>query len=195
MGASTLVELAKEGMLVCGLARRIERIQELADANKGVKGKIFPLECDIGKVDSIVSAFKWIQERFGKIHVLVNNAGRLKGGNVFDDALSHDEIRTTIDVNLTGNVVCAREAYKLMKHSDYCYIININSIGGHLSAQPRFLMTNVYPATKHAVTNITEHIRLELAHSEDSKRIRVTVSITSPHPTDLVKIQLGIIWV
>lgn len=176
IGADAIVALAEAGMIVFGLARRKEKIEDIIAANANVKGKIFAIECDVGKTESIVSAFNLIKAQFEKVHVLINNAGGFKMGKMLDEDLSHEAIRNTMDVNVSGMVSCTKEAFKMMKnHQDFAYIINVNSMGGHLSAQPRWSMLNVYTASKHAVTNLTEHLRLEMAHSEHSKRIRVTV--------------------
>lgn len=175
MGAAIALNLANAGVEVIGLARRLERMEELAEQVTG-DGKIHPLECDVSKIDAIVEVFEKIDEMFGKVHILVNNAGRNVAGLTLDPQISHEEMLKTIDINLSGLVVCTREAYKLMqKHEDYCYIINMNSITGHMSPQIKTNFGNVYGATKHGIRNHTETIRLDLSVSDDADRIRVSV--------------------
>ena len=75
IGASITEELAKAGVKVFGLARRAEKIEELKKKVGSVKGEIIPLKGDVSKQDDVIAAFKTIKEKFGKIHILVNNAG------------------------------------------------------------------------------------------------------------------------
>lgn len=176
IGAQVVVDLAKAGVIVIGLARRTDRVKALAADNPSISGQIHAYECDVGSIDSIVKAFKWIEEKFKVIHIIINNAGRSINAETLDLGVSHEQMKTTIDVNLTGLVVCTREAFRLMeKHEELGYIININSVLGHVSYEPRFAGANVYSASKFGVTSHTEAVRLNLAHKGNT-RIRVTVS-------------------
>lgn len=84
-----------------------------------------------------------------------------------------------INTNFTGLVHATRQAYGLMKKSDdYSLIVNINSIAGHKVPFPAHSdgqQANVYHATKHAVTAVSEILRQELIFMKNEK-IRVTVS-------------------
>lgn len=175
IGAAITLALAKMGMEVVGLARRIQPIDKLADDNPTILGTIYSLPCDVSNISSVRDAFAWIGHTFGHVHVLVNNAGRTKIGFTLDPTLADEEIITTINTNLTGMVICSREAYKLMeKHQDPAYIININSVQGHISASTTFSLGNMYGATKHGVKNHTEIVQMDLA-AAGNKRIRVSV--------------------
>lgn len=175
IGAQLLLDLAKSGLIVIGLARRVDRINDIASKNKSISGKIYGHECDVSKIDSIVKAFKWIEEKFKVVHIIINNAGRSSKGETLDLNVPHEQMKATIDINLTGLVVCTREAFRLMeKHEDLGYIININSIFGHISYTPRYAGINVYHASKYGVTSHTETVRLDLA-TKGNTRIRVTV--------------------
>lgn len=67
-----------EGMLVAGLARRVDRIKEIAESLEDCSGKLHAVECDVSKEESVVSAFAWVQENLGSVSVLVNSAGITK---------------------------------------------------------------------------------------------------------------------
>lgn len=82
IGASVTEELAKAGVKVFALARRVEKIEELKKNVGKVKGEIFPLKGDVSKEADILSAFKTIKEKFGTIHILVNNAGIVRFGSL-----------------------------------------------------------------------------------------------------------------
>ena len=80
IGASITEELAKNGVKVFGLARRSEKIEALKQKIGKVKGEIIPLKGDVSKEEDILAAFKIIKEKFGTIHILVNNAGIARMG-------------------------------------------------------------------------------------------------------------------
>ncbi|XP_063695750.1 farnesol dehydrogenase-like [Culicoides brevitarsis] len=168
IGAQIALDLANSDVKVIALARRKERLDELAK-----NSNIYPLVCDVSDQKSIEETFSSIQKNFGKIHILINNAGRVRDGTILDMSKSNDDFRGTIDVNLTAAVICTREAFKLMEtHEEPGFIININSVLGQMTPQAKFLPSNVYPATKHALKNFTETIRLELV-AKNLKRIRI----------------------
>lgn len=172
-GAQIAIDLAKAGLQVVGLARRKDRLDALAAENPGIHA----IQCDVTQVDSVVAAFREINAKFGKVHILVNNAGRGKKGKILDADVAHQEYLDTINVNFSATVICTREAFRLIeKHEDLAYIININSSVGHTT--PNYMLTsnnNIYAASKHATTNFTEALRLDLAHA-GNKRVRVSVS-------------------
>lgn len=177
IGAQITVDLAKKGLHVIALARRVDRIEELAKKHANVPGKIIAQACDLSNVESIVKAFKWIEENYKTIHILVNNAGLSSQKHLLDLGAKHEDFTRTIDVDFTAVVVCIREAYRLMsKHQENAYIININSIVGHVSPSEKFLKLNVLSSAKHAITNLTELTRLDLITRGD-KRIRISVVV------------------
>lgn len=179
IGEGTVRDFAKHGINVVGLARRSENIEKIAKevAASGASGKVFAIKCDVTNQQSINDAFKWIEEKFGSIQILVNNAGTGTNVNLLDDGdEAGKKMDAVIDINLRGVVHCARAGYRLMKKSDdYGIIINVNSIAGHVvSDLPKM---NVYSATKFAVTALTQTLRLELKSLGDEK---VRVSNFSP---------------
>lgn len=174
IGAAIIKELAKNGLTVIGLARRVENVEEIA---KEFDGKIFAYKCDIGDLNSIKAVFKWIEEKFEKIHIIINNAGMIAGVRIFDEGEEAEQkMISTIDVNFTGLVHCTREAVGLIKKSeDYGMIINIGSIRD--SNIPFTSWPTIYPPTKHAVRAFSEVARQELIVSEHDK---IKVSNISP---------------
>lgn len=178
IGAQIFKDFAKIGINVVGLARRAERVEALIDELKKTSGKAYAYKCDVSDPESVSAAFKWIEEKFGVVNILVNNAGIGRNVVVLDENLeSFRKLNEVIDTNLRGLIHCSREGFRLMKKSDdYGLIINVNSILGH-SVPFMGISLNVYPATKHAVTALTETIRQELIYA-DNKKVRVSVSQT-----------------
>lgn len=79
-------------MVVAGLARRVEKIKELEQGLEECTGKLYAVECDVSKEESVIAAFAWVQENLGPANVLINNAGITKEssliGNLFNMILS-----------------------------------------------------------------------------------------------------------
>lgn len=175
IGGAIFQDLARHGLIVIGLARRVEKIEELINELGQNDGKVHAYKCDVSDPNSVKDAFKWIEEKFGIVHILVNNAGIGRNCLILDENEdSLHKINEVLDTNVRGLVQCSREAYRLMlKADDYCMIININSVLGH---NIPFLgrAMNIYPSTKFAVTAITETIRQELVMA-NNKKIRVSV--------------------
>ncbi|XP_070503117.1 farnesol dehydrogenase-like [Chironomus tepperi] len=177
IGAAIVKDLAQHGLTVIGLARRAEKIDEIAAEVSSVPGKIYSCKCDIGDLDSIKAAFKWIEEKFQKVHILVNNAGLAFVGTVLNPSDEETEkLNKVINVNFTGLVHTTRQAFRLMQVADdYGMIINISSIVDSVIPFPS--TSTVYAPTKHAVRALTEIIRQELVVGNNDK---IKVSNLSP---------------
>lgn len=158
-----------------GLARRLERMQQLAHKltkNGSETENFYPVKCDITNEDEILQAFKYIKENIGPVAILVNNAGVIGNTNLVDgDTQIWKQI---FDVNVIGLCIATREAVQDMRANDTAgHIIHINSIAGH--KVPYFHFSNVYPASKHAVTALTETLRIEL--NTFQSKIKITVRL------------------
>lgn len=176
IGATVLVDLAKAGVTAVGLARRKDRVVEIAEKHKNLPAKIIAYECDVSNMDSIKKAFDWIELTYGGVDILINNAGIFKESRTFDPINNVNDIKNVVDTNFTGSVVCAKYAYLSMaKRDTHGYIININSVNGHTTAVP-FTM-NVYTPTKWAITALTDTLRRE---TNQLKNRKVRVSSISP---------------
>ncbi|KAF5288870.1 hypothetical protein FQA39_LY03749 [Lamprigera yunnana] len=171
IGASITLSLLKEGLIVVGIARRKEKIQELSNSIN-----LHAVKADLRNEEEILNAFKWITGNIGPIHILINNAGIMR---VTDLIQGNSEFwKTTFDINVLALCIATREALKSMKENDINgHIIHINGISGHKVLN--IPMFNVAGASKYAVTALTETLRLEL----NSIGSKVKISSVSPGST------------
>ncbi|PNF26476.1 Farnesol dehydrogenase [Cryptotermes secundus] len=169
IGAAIAAELTKKGLKVAGLARRVERVEELAKSLKSAKGKLHAVKCDVTKESDVQAAFKWVKANLGGVDILVNNAAVAYTTPLTSSPT--EELKGMLDLNVLGLSVCTKEALQSMKERgvDDGHIIHINSILGHIPPGDMFAM---YGATKHAVTALTEGLRRELVSLKS--KIRVT---------------------
>lgn len=75
IGASIFSDLARHGLTVIGIARDVTKIDELVMASATENPNLHSYRCDISDMESVRRAFLWLEERFGVIHILINNAG------------------------------------------------------------------------------------------------------------------------
>ncbi|WP_326564934.1 SDR family oxidoreductase [Amycolatopsis rhabdoformis] len=145
--------LLDAGYRVALAGRRAEALQETA----GSHAEALVVPTDVASPDSVAALFAAVHDTWGRLDLLVNNAGVSAGGTVAD--LSLDAWRRVLDTNLTGMFLCAQHAVRLMKDQDPMggRIINNGSISAH-APRPASV---AYTATKHAVTGLTKSISLD----------------------------------
>ncbi|XP_069683517.1 farnesol dehydrogenase-like [Periplaneta americana] len=172
IGAAIAQELVKKGLKVVGLARRVERVQELETNLKSEPCQLFPLKCDVTNEHEVKEAFKWIDSSLGGVDILVNNAGVFSVNSLSEGPV--EQWRSILDVNVLALSICTKEALQSMKGRglDDGHIVHINSIDGHGLPTRSFM----YAASKHAVTALTEGLRRELVNQKS----RIRVSSVSP---------------
>lgn len=175
IGVAIVEQLVKNGVIVAGLARRVELIEELAKKLSGEKGKLHAFKCDISKEGDIVSVFKEIVRKLGNISILVNNAGLARQTDLING--DTEKWKLTLDTNVLGLSIATREAIQNMKENGtQGHIIHINSVLGHKVVQYPDFHLNIYGATKYAVTALTETLRLDIS------REKLPIKITSVSP-------------
>ncbi|XP_063911294.1 farnesol dehydrogenase-like [Zophobas morio] len=173
IGAAIVEQLVDAGLQVVGFARRTDKIEALAKKLCRTKGKLHAVKVDISKEEDILAGFKWVSEKLGPVSILINNAGVLPNSTLVDG--STEEWKKVFDTNVMGLCVATREAVKIMKANRIDgHIIHINSVAGH--KVPNIPNMNVYPASKHAVTALTETLRQEL----NSLGLKIRITSVSP---------------
>ncbi|RFD19323.1 SDR family oxidoreductase [Komagataeibacter melaceti] len=165
IGAATARKLAIEGVIVGLAARRKDRLDALVTEITGVGGKAVALPTDVTDLTSCKAAADALIAQFGRIDVLVNNAGLMPLSNI--DSLKVDEWQRMVDVNVSGvlNATAAVLAQMIAQHSGH--IFNMSSIAG----RKVFPGLAVYCATKAAVAAFSDGLRMEIGPKHN---IRVT---------------------
>ncbi len=153
IGAAVAARLAEEGAAVVLIARSREKLEEVAAS---IGSAAVPLCCDVGNADTVRAAFGEIRELFGRVDVLVNNAGLIAMAYLED--APDESVTSQIASNLTGPILCSRAAIPLLRASGGGDIINISSRSVEL-ARPAL---SVYSATKGGLETFGRTLAAEL---------------------------------
>jgi NAD(P)-dependent dehydrogenase (short-subunit alcohol dehydrogenase family) len=150
--------LAEVGANIVLAARRIDKMNEVADdlTRLGVKAK--PVQCDVSQQDQVQSLVDETLKTFGRLDIIVNNAGVAAMSPATE--ISIEEWNRVVSVNLTGTFLCARTAARQMMKRGGGKIVNIASIYG---AVGDVFPASPYYATKGAVINLTRDLAVEWA--------------------------------
>ncbi|KAF5293556.1 hypothetical protein FQA39_LY03041 [Lamprigera yunnana] len=159
IGAAVAKKLVEVGINVVGLARRKDKIEKLSASLAGKSAKLYGVKTDLTLEEDILNAFKWIKENVGPVHILINSAGIYRITTLVDG--NTQMWRDTFNTNVIGLCIATREACRSMKNNNVNgHIVHVNSFTGHHVVH--FPNSNVYPASKFAVTALTETLRQEL---------------------------------
>ena len=187
IGRSTALAFAQAGARLALTGRDRAKLEESLKLvrDKGAEAEMYL--CDVRDEAQVKQLASDVAKRFGKVHILVNNAGTAIRKNVID--FSMEEWRALTDTNITGVFLMCKYIVPLMKGNGYGRIINLTSIMAHVTSTGR----GVYSATKHAVAGLTKALALELV---DDKITCVAISpgfiatdLTAPLRADPAKNQ------
>ncbi len=149
---------AREGYRVSMGARRLERLQALADEIESAGGQSIAVQSDLTRFEDIQRLISETLDQFGQIDVLLNNAGfgRIKWLEELDPM---EDIQAQLQINLITTILVAREVLPHMIQRRSGHIINMGSMGG-LVATPTY---TIYSASKFGVRGFTEALRREVS--------------------------------
>ena len=152
IGKATVVEFAKMGWNVIATQRTPEKEKDFFEFPNV---KMYSL--DVTNLESIKQTISQVQKDYGKIDVVVNNAGYGVDGAF--EAMSDEIIEKQFNTNVFGLMRVTREAIKHMRPNGGGMIIQISSMGGKIT----FPLYSIYHATKFAVEGFTESLHYELS--------------------------------
>jgi NAD(P)-dependent dehydrogenase (short-subunit alcohol dehydrogenase family) len=161
LGRLITISLAAKGWRVAAAGRRLAPLEETAAVSVttgAAPGAVVPIATDVADAGSVAALFAVVGERFGRLDLLVNNAGTGAPPGAVDE-LTPDGWQSIVGTNLTGSYLCAHHAFAMMKaqHPRGGRIINNGSISAHA---PRPGSVG-YTVTKHGITGLTKSISLD----------------------------------
>jgi NADP-dependent 3-hydroxy acid dehydrogenase YdfG len=172
IGRATAVRLARDGMPVVVCARRGDRLDELVRDITVVNGKALAVVADVTREDAMHQLVRRSVERFGRLDVMICNAGFGVEGSA--DDLTSELMRKLIDTNFLGTFYAARAALPVFRQQRSGHLIFVSSIVGK-RGMPHM---GAYSATKFAQVGLAESLRAELAG------LNIHVSVVFPVSTD-----------
>ncbi|MEQ1884073.1 MAG: SDR family oxidoreductase [Bryobacteraceae bacterium] len=157
IGRAVALGMQSAGYTVAICGRRESELQRTAEMSES-GAPMLCIRCDVSQPDSVKTMFARIQETFGRIDVLFNNAGRSAPPIPMED-LTFEQWNAVIGSNLTGAFLCAQEAIRMMKAQEPKggRIINNGSIAAY-TPRP---FSAPYTASKHGILGLTKAISLD----------------------------------
>ena len=153
LGADAARAYAAYGANVALLARRKERLDALAEELRKTGVEALPIACDVSKEEEIKRAVDEVIARFGKIDILLNNAGIAVPGGV--ETLSPADWDRSMDVNVKSVFLMCKYVVPHMRARHYGKIVNISSVNATLADKVPELWRHAYNASKAAVRGLT----------------------------------------
>jgi len=177
IGRAIALEFAREGANVALTGRRLEKLKVVAGEIKKQGGGAKAIECDVTRARDAERAVRETAKQFGKLDVLVNNAGILSVATV--EGISEAEWDRVMTVNLKGPFLMSRAALKEFRKAGRGAILNIGSVLGLVAMKGRA----AYCASKGGVTLLTKAMALDHAH----ENVRVNCICPAIVETELVR--------
>ena len=153
LGKTLVKELLAQGYTVAATSRSQSSLMDAI----GKHDNFLSLEMDITRDEDVAAAVQTAVDRFGRIDVVVNNAGYSQIGTL--EELSDEEARRNYDVNVFGSLNVIRHTAPHLRQQKSGHIFNIASVGGLVGSFPAF---GIYCSTKFAVAGFTEALAVEM---------------------------------
>src|SRR5262249_49103222 len=167
---------AREGAKVAVVGRRVEKLQEVVTEIKASGGEAIAIGCDVSRSADAQNAINKVVETYGKLNVLVNNAGVLSVSTI--EEIPEDEWDRLIDANLKGPFLTCRAVLPQFRKVGGGAIVNVGSVLGLVAMKKRA----AYCASEGWVTLLTKAIAVDHGH----ENIRANCICPSIVETDLV---------
>ena len=163
IGRATAIAAATRGFkVVVGYVSNKAAADDVVAAIEAKSGKAIAVKCDVGKESDILKLFE-AADKFGTLGALINNAGTVGKSGVRVDEMSAERIQEMMAVNVTGSILCAREAVKRMstRHGGKGgAIVNLSSAAATLGSPGEYVW---YAASKAAIDGLTYGLGREVA--------------------------------
>jgi NADP-dependent 3-hydroxy acid dehydrogenase YdfG len=178
IGEATALSLAERGAAVAIGARRVDRLERLADRIRGEGGTALAIELDVTSAEQAQAAVERTVSELGRLDTLVNNAGLMLLGPAVDTPL--EDWQRMLDVNVAGVVYCTHAALPHLLRAPesspraVADVVNVSSVAGR-TVRPG---SQVYNLTKHGLGAFSASLRMEVT------RHNLRVSLVEPGAVD-----------
>jgi NAD(P)-dependent dehydrogenase (short-subunit alcohol dehydrogenase family) len=161
LGQQIAIGLAEAGSDIVICSRKLERCQEAAQRIRALGVKALAFRCDLNREEEIDSVVKAAMKEFGKIDILINNAGRTWGKSMED--LELENWRKVMDVNVTGTFLFSQKVGREMIKQKGGKIVNVASYAGLMGTDPDYLNAIPYNTSKGAIVAFTKDLAVKWA--------------------------------
>jgi 3-oxoacyl-[acyl-carrier protein] reductase len=168
IGRACALELAKAGVKVALAARQLDKLEDVAGEIRALGGEAFVVAIDLGSQPGIKEAIGKVAKEFGRIDMLVNNAGVTKDGLAL--RMKPDDWNLVLQTNLTGAFYCIQQVISPMMKERWGRIVNISSVVGESGNAGQ---AN-YVASKAGLIGLTKSLAQELGSRN------ITVNAVAP---------------
>jgi NAD(P)-dependent dehydrogenase (short-subunit alcohol dehydrogenase family) len=162
LGLQMATALAEAGSNVVICSRKLENCEHAAHGLEKLGVKALALACDVTRVDQVEAMKDAVMQKFGRVDVLVNNAGRAWVAPPEDTPLEHWQ--QVFDLNITAPFICAQVLGREMIKAQRGRIINIASVAGLVGRDAKTYNSIAYCASKGALVNFTRDLAVKWAH-------------------------------
>jgi len=181
IGRAIALAFAREGAKVAILGRRQTALDAVGQELAASGTEVLALPCDVTQAQATQDAVRQVEQAFGHVNVLVNNAGILSVSTV--ESISEQDWDRVISTNLKGPFLMSRAVLPAFRRASQGSIVNVGSVLGLVAMKDRA----AYCASKGGLTLLTKAMALDHAH----ENIRVNCICPAIVETDLVKDLFG----
>ena len=168
IGRACALELARRGARVVAGARQEDKLAQLVEEIQAAGGQALAVRLDVASAESIAEAFRQAGSAFGKVEILVNNAGITRDGLVL--RMKRESWDDVLRTNLTGAFLCIQQALPAMVRARWGRIVNVSSVVGETGNPGQ---AN-YVASKAGLIGLTKALAQEVASRN------ITVNAVAP---------------
>lgn len=172
LGADAALAYAEAGAKVALLARRVEKLESVKESIIASGGEAIAIVCDVTSEESVETAMKAVVKEYGRIDILLNNAGIAVRGGV--DSMSVEEWDRSFDTNVKGIFLASKFAIPYMKENNYGKIVNIASVNAVIADKNDVFIRHSYNSSKAAVLGLTKGMAASYA------KFGITVNAIGP---------------
>lgn len=172
LGADAAIAYAEAGAKVALLARRAEKLESVKASIIANGGQAIAVICDVTDETSVEKAMAEVVKTYGKIDILLNNAGVAVRGGV--DSMSVEEWDKSFDTNVKGIFLASKHALPHMKENNYGKIVNIASVNAVIADKNDVFIRHSYNSSKAAVLGLTKGMAASYA------KFGITVNAIGP---------------